>query len=44
MDRAAPPALDPAAEEPKEIAAARKTAEKWAAAQAEPNAPQEGDS
>ncbi|KOG28856.1 NuoI/complex I 23 kDa subunit family protein [Streptomyces resistomycificus] len=31
----APPALDPAAEEPKEIAAARKTAEKLAAAQAE---------
>lgn len=30
----APPALDPAAEEPKEIAAARKTAEKLAAAQA----------
>jgi NADH-quinone oxidoreductase subunit I len=32
----APPALDPGAEEPKEIAAARKTAEKLAAAQAEP--------
>ncbi|WP_230396311.1 NuoI/complex I 23 kDa subunit family protein, partial [Streptomyces blattellae] len=31
----APPALDPAAEEPKEIAAARKTAEKLATAQAE---------
>jgi NADH-quinone oxidoreductase subunit I len=30
----APPALDPGAEEPKEIAAARKTAEKLAAAQA----------
>jgi NADH-quinone oxidoreductase subunit I len=30
----APPALDPAAEEPKEIAAARKTAEKLAATQA----------
>ncbi|MEV6394263.1 NADH-quinone oxidoreductase subunit I [Streptomyces sp. NPDC051907] len=30
----APPALDPKAEEPKEIAAARKTAEKLAAAQA----------
>ena len=37
----APPALDPAAEEPKEIAAARKTAEKLAAAQAQP---QEGES
>ncbi|WP_031166982.1 NuoI/complex I 23 kDa subunit family protein [Streptomyces durhamensis] len=37
----APPVLDPAAEEPKEIAAARKTAEKLAAAQAEP---QEGES
>ena len=32
----APPALDPGAEEPKEIAAARKTAEKLAAAQDEP--------
>ncbi|MCT9083101.1 NuoI/complex I 23 kDa subunit family protein [Streptomyces fulvoviolaceus] len=32
----APPALDPGAEEPKEIAAARKSAEKLAAAQAEP--------
>jgi NADH-quinone oxidoreductase subunit I len=32
----APPALDPGAEEPKEIATARKTAEKLAAAQAEP--------
>ncbi len=32
----APPALDPAAEEPKEVAAARKTADKLAAAQAEP--------
>ncbi|MDX2601433.1 NADH-quinone oxidoreductase subunit I [Streptomyces caniscabiei] len=31
-----PPALDPAAEEPKELAAARKTAEKLAASQAEP--------
>ncbi|MGW3127207.1 NuoI/complex I 23 kDa subunit family protein [Streptomyces sp. NPDC001123] len=31
----APPALDPGAEEPKEIAAARKSAEKLAAAQAE---------
>ncbi|MCE0447541.1 NADH-quinone oxidoreductase subunit I [Streptomyces tricolor] len=38
----APPALDPGAEEPKEIAAARKTAEKLAAAQAEPADPQEG--
>jgi NADH-quinone oxidoreductase subunit I len=36
----APPALDPAAEEPKEIVAARKTAEKLAAAQAEPTEPQ----
>ncbi|MBG0853260.1 4Fe-4S binding protein [Streptomyces spinoverrucosus] len=35
----APPALDPGAEEPKEIAAARKTAEKLAAAQAEPSEP-----
>ncbi|MET7731252.1 NADH-quinone oxidoreductase subunit I [Streptomyces sp. NPDC005402] len=35
----APPALDPCAEEPKEIATARKTAEKLAAAQAEPTAP-----
>ena len=39
----APPALDPGAEEPKEIAAAHKTAEKLAAAQAaqaaEPEAP-----
>ncbi|WP_079084409.1 NuoI/complex I 23 kDa subunit family protein [Streptomyces longwoodensis] len=32
----APPALDPGAEEPKEIAAARKTAEKLAAQQAPP--------
>ncbi|MEU6588294.1 NADH-quinone oxidoreductase subunit I [Streptomyces sp. NPDC046881] len=40
----APPALDPGAEEPKEIAAARKTAEKLAAAQAEPADPQEGAS
>lgn len=32
MDGAAPPALDPAAEEPKEIAAARKAADKMAAA------------
>ncbi|KUN73248.1 NADH-quinone oxidoreductase subunit I [Streptomyces canus] len=32
----APPALDPGAEEPKEIATARKAAEKLAAAQAEP--------
>ncbi|MEV1077212.1 NADH-quinone oxidoreductase subunit I [Streptomyces sp. NPDC050211] len=39
----APPALDPAAEEPKEIAAARKTAEKLAAAQAEPHPTPEGD-
>jgi NADH-quinone oxidoreductase subunit I len=31
----APPALDPGAEEPKEIAAARKTADKLAAEQAE---------
>ncbi|MGV9312647.1 NuoI/complex I 23 kDa subunit family protein [Streptomyces sp. NPDC003691] len=39
----APPALDPAAEEPKEIAAARKTAEKQAAARAqETNPPGEG--
>src|SRR5881396_3570351 len=37
----APPALDPGAEEPKEIAAARKTAEKLAAAQAEPTEPAE---
>ncbi|MDT0402445.1 MULTISPECIES: NuoI/complex I 23 kDa subunit family protein [Streptomyces] len=37
----APPALDPGAEEPKELAAARKTADKLAAAQAEP---QEGES
>ncbi|MEU6364845.1 4Fe-4S binding protein [Streptomyces sp. NPDC046931] len=37
----APPALDPSAEEPKEIAAARKTAEKLAAAQAEPTEPTE---
>ncbi|MFD6620235.1 NADH-quinone oxidoreductase subunit I, partial [Streptomyces albidoflavus] len=29
-----PPALDPASEEPKELAAARKTADKLAAAQA----------
>ncbi|MGQ4359194.1 4Fe-4S binding protein [Streptomyces sp. SAS_272] len=37
----APPALDPAAEEPKEIAAARKTAEKLAAAaRAEPTGPE----
>ncbi|MFF9274996.1 NuoI/complex I 23 kDa subunit family protein [Streptomyces griseosporeus] len=35
----APPALDPGAEEPKEIAAARKTAEKLAAQQAAPAAP-----
>ncbi|MGI5513738.1 4Fe-4S binding protein [Streptomyces sp. CA-106131] len=35
----APPALDPGAEEPKEIAAARKTAEKLAAEQAEPTEP-----
>ncbi|WP_236246358.1 NADH-quinone oxidoreductase subunit I [Streptomyces sp. CC210A] len=34
-----PPALDPAAEEPKELAAARKTAEKLAAQQAAPKAP-----
>ncbi|MEU1162280.1 NADH-quinone oxidoreductase subunit I, partial [Streptomyces sp. NPDC005921] len=34
----APPALDPGAEEPKEIAAARKTAEKLATAQAEQSA------
>ncbi|MFJ6296695.1 NuoI/complex I 23 kDa subunit family protein [Streptomyces griseoviridis] len=40
----APPALDPAAEEPKEIAAARKTAEKLAAAQAQAQAePKEGE-
>ncbi|WP_247197261.1 NADH-quinone oxidoreductase subunit I [Streptomyces sp. GESEQ-35] len=37
----APPALDPAAEEPKEIAAARKTAEKLAAAQTQPPSPSE---
>jgi NADH-quinone oxidoreductase subunit I len=37
----APPALDPGAEEPKEIAAARKTADKLATAQAE-TAPQPG--
>src|SRR5436190_7124058 len=37
----APPALDPGAEEPKEIAAAHKTAEKLAAAQAEPTEPAE---
>ncbi|GHD94094.1 NADH-quinone oxidoreductase subunit I 2 [Streptomyces naganishii JCM 4654] len=36
----APPALDPGAEEPKEIAAARKTAEKLAEAQP---GPEEGD-
>ncbi|MFE9767775.1 4Fe-4S binding protein [Streptomyces sp. NPDC005808] len=35
----APPALDPAAEEPKELAAARKSAEKLAAAQTDPPAP-----
>ncbi|WP_432041678.1 4Fe-4S binding protein [Streptomyces cadmiisoli] len=35
----APPALDPGAEEPKEIAAARKTAEKLAATLAEPTEP-----
>lgn len=35
MDRPGPAALDPGAEEPKEIAAARKTAEKLAAAQAQ---------
>jgi NADH-quinone oxidoreductase subunit I len=35
----APPALDPGAEEPKEIATARKTAEKLAAARPEPTAP-----
>ena len=35
----APPALDPGAEEPKEIAAARKSAEKLAAAQVEPITP-----
>jgi NADH-quinone oxidoreductase subunit I len=47
----APPALDPGAEEPKEIAAARRTAEKLAAqqeaeaaAQAGPAGPQEGES
>lgn len=43
----APPALDPAAEEPKEIAAARKAAEKAeaaAAATAEPPAPTPGAS
>ncbi|MBK3623762.1 4Fe-4S binding protein [Streptomyces asoensis] len=40
----APPALDPAAEEPKEIAAARKAAEKLAAAQARPDEPQGGAS
>ncbi|MGP4008709.1 NuoI/complex I 23 kDa subunit family protein [Streptomyces sp. 4N124] len=39
----APPALDPAAEEPKEIAAARKTADKLAAAQAEPPPTPEDD-
>ncbi len=37
----APPALDPGAEEPKEIAAARKTAEKLAAAQVEVQPPAE---
>ncbi|WP_405890185.1 4Fe-4S binding protein [Streptomyces sp. NBC_00133] len=35
----APPALDPGAEEPKELAAARKAAEKLAAAQSEPASP-----
>ncbi|MFC8673174.1 4Fe-4S binding protein [Streptomyces griseorubiginosus] len=35
----APPALDPGAEEPKEIAAARKTAEKLATTQPEPTDP-----
>jgi NADH-quinone oxidoreductase subunit I len=40
----APPALDPGAEEPKEIAAARKTADKLATAQAEASTPQEGES
>ncbi|WP_405517673.1 NuoI/complex I 23 kDa subunit family protein [Streptomyces canus] len=41
----APPALDPGAEEPKEIATARKTAEKLAAAQAEsaPSADPQGE-
>lgn len=34
MDRAAPPPLDPGAEEPKELAAAQKSAEKTAAAAA----------
>jgi NADH-quinone oxidoreductase subunit I len=37
----APPALDSGAEEPKEIAAARKTAEKLAAVQAEADGPAE---
>ncbi|MFF5552360.1 NuoI/complex I 23 kDa subunit family protein [Streptomyces olivaceoviridis] len=40
----APPALDPGAEEPKEIAAARKTAEKLAAAQAGPAEQREEES
>ncbi|MGI5402228.1 4Fe-4S binding protein [Streptomyces sp. CA-135486] len=35
----APPALDPGAEEPKELAAARKAAEKLAVAQSEPTPP-----
>lgn len=35
MDRPGPAYLDPGAEEPKEIAAARKSAEKLAATQAE---------
>lgn len=42
----APPALDPGAEEPKEIAAARKSAEKQAAAaqaEAARTEPEEGD-
>ncbi|MDV9175221.1 NADH-quinone oxidoreductase subunit I [Streptomyces sp. W16] len=40
----APPALDPGAEEPKEIAAARKTAEKLAAAQPSQSAAQPSQS
>ncbi|CAM5683997.1 NADH-quinone oxidoreductase subunit I 2 [Streptomyces badius] len=40
----APPALDPAAEEPKELAAARKTADKLSAAQPAAPAPKEAHS
>ncbi|MFE7839438.1 NuoI/complex I 23 kDa subunit family protein [Streptomyces sp. NPDC057474] len=39
-----PPALDPCAEEPKELAAARKAAEKLAATQAKPDETEGGDS